>query len=66
MTVVEAFTGGRKIVLSGDKPDLSPMLSSLLIEGIAFNTNGSVYMPEVCLKYLCCFLGKIFKQNIEW
>ncbi|TQD75261.1 hypothetical protein C1H46_039203 [Malus baccata] len=46
MTVVEAFTGGRKIVLSGDKPDLSPMLSSLLIEGIAFNTNGSVYMPE--------------------
>ncbi|XP_068331492.1 calcium-transporting ATPase 8, plasma membrane-type-like [Pyrus communis] len=46
MTVVEAFTGERKIVLSGDKPDLSPMLSSLLIEGIAFNTNGSVYTPE--------------------
>ncbi|XP_068332227.1 calcium-transporting ATPase 10, plasma membrane-type-like isoform X1 [Pyrus communis] len=46
MAVVEAFTGGRKIVLSGDKPDLSPMLSSLLIEGIALNTNGSVYMPE--------------------
>ncbi|RXH71477.1 hypothetical protein DVH24_018832 [Malus domestica] len=46
MTVVEAFTGGRKIDLSGSKSDVSPILSSLLIEGIALNTNGSVYTPE--------------------
>mgnify|MGYP003366480844 CR=1 FL=1 len=60
MTVVEAITGGGKIDLSGSKSDVSPMLSSLLIEGIALNTNGSVYTPEVCLKYLCCFLGTLF------
>ncbi|XP_010276717.1 PREDICTED: calcium-transporting ATPase 10, plasma membrane-type [Nelumbo nucifera] len=46
MTVVEAYVGGEKM----DAPDnallLSPTLSSLLIEGIAQNTTGSVFMPE--------------------
>ncbi|KAI5348498.1 hypothetical protein L3X38_001385 [Prunus dulcis] len=46
MTVVEAFTGGKKIEISDNKSDLSPMLSALLIEGIALNTTGSVYVPE--------------------
>ncbi|XP_020409859.1 calcium-transporting ATPase 10, plasma membrane-type isoform X1 [Prunus persica] len=46
MTVVEAFTGGKKIDVSDNKSDLSPMLSALLIEGIALNTTGSVYVPE--------------------
>ncbi|VVA22232.1 Hypothetical predicted protein [Prunus dulcis] len=46
MTVVEAFTGGKKIDISDNKSDLSPMLSALLIEGIALNTTGSVYVPE--------------------
>ncbi|CAL8990457.1 unnamed protein product [Prunus brigantina] len=46
MTVVEAFTGGKKVDVSDNKSDLSPMLSALLIEGIALNTTGSVYVPE--------------------
>lgn len=46
MTVVEAYAGGKKI----DPPhklESYPMLRSLLIEGVAQNTNGSVYAPEV-------------------
>ncbi|WOK95006.1 calcium-transporting ATPase 8, plasma membrane-type-like [Canna indica] len=46
MTVVEAYVSGRKI----DPPDnaelLSSTVSSLLIEGIAQNTTGSVFQPE--------------------
>ncbi|TKY72778.1 Calcium-transporting ATPase 8 [Spatholobus suberectus] len=45
MTVVEAYAGGNKI----DPPhklESYPMLCSLLIEGVAQNTNGSVYAPE--------------------
>ncbi|KAF8389408.1 hypothetical protein HHK36_026103 [Tetracentron sinense] len=46
MTVVEAYVGGNKV----DPPDnselLSPTVSALLIEGIAQNTTGSVFMPE--------------------
>lgn len=47
MTVVEAFAGGKKIASADNKTELSPMLSSLLFEGIAQNTNGGVYLPEV-------------------
>ncbi|KAF5456411.1 hypothetical protein F2P56_025900 [Juglans regia] len=45
MTVVEAYVGEKKIDPS-DKSEFSPMLYTLLIEGIAQNTTGSVYMPE--------------------
>lgn len=47
MTVVEAYIGEKTIDARESKSELSPMLSSLLIEGIAQNTNGSVYVPEV-------------------
>jgi len=54
MTVVEAYAGGKKI----DPPHKleSPMLRSLLIEGVALNTNGSVYAPEVRGKKKCKFI----------
>ncbi|KAG6705926.1 hypothetical protein I3842_07G201500 [Carya illinoinensis] len=45
MTVVEAYVGEKQIY-SPDKSELSPKLSALLIEGIAQNTIGSVYMSE--------------------
>ncbi|KAG7972677.1 hypothetical protein I3843_07G194900 [Carya illinoinensis] len=45
MTVFEAYVGEKQIY-SPDKSELSPKLSALLIEGIAQNTTGSVYMSE--------------------
>ncbi|KAL6292501.1 hypothetical protein ACE6H2_000643 [Prunus campanulata] len=47
MSVVQAYAGGKKIDPSDNNmPYLSPKLSSLLTEGIAQNTEGSVYVPE--------------------
>nr|KYP52553.1 Calcium-transporting ATPase 10, plasma membrane-type [Cajanus cajan] len=46
MTVVEACIGGKKISPPHDKSQFSPTLCSLLIEGVAQNTNGSVYAHE--------------------
>ncbi|XP_078438392.1 calcium-transporting ATPase 5, plasma membrane-type-like [Wolffia australiana] len=46
MTVVEAHVGGRKIEPSDNIEHLSSAVSSLLIEGIAQNTTGSVFAPE--------------------
>ncbi|XP_028196478.1 calcium-transporting ATPase 8, plasma membrane-type-like isoform X2 [Glycine soja] len=47
MTVVEAWIGGgKKIVPPYEESKFSHMLCSLLIEGVAQNTNGSVYIPE--------------------
>jgi Ca2+-transporting ATPase len=47
MAVVEAYVGEKKIDHPENKSELSPMLYSLLIEGIAQNTNGAVYASEV-------------------
>lgn len=50
MTIVEAYVGGKKIDPPENKSELSPILYSLLVEGITLNSNGSVYVPEVCQK----------------
>ena len=50
MTIVEAYAGGKKIDPPEKKSEFSPTLHSLLVEGIALNSNGSVYVPEVRLK----------------
>ncbi|OWM89048.1 hypothetical protein CDL15_Pgr023894 [Punica granatum] len=46
MTVVEAYAGGKKIHPLDSASHLPSTLVSLLIQGIAQNTNGSVYTPE--------------------
>ncbi|KAL4652717.1 hypothetical protein ACB092_01G251500 [Castanea dentata] len=46
MTVVEAYVGGKKIDSPENKSELPSLLYSSLIEGIAQNTNGSVYGSE--------------------
>ena len=48
MTVVESCACLKKVNNNDTKPDLSPHMSSLIIEGIAQNTTGNVYVPEVC------------------
>lgn len=46
MTVVEAYVCGKKLDPPDNKSLLPPKLTSLLIEGIAQNTTGSVFIPE--------------------
>ncbi|KAF7806698.1 calcium-transporting ATPase 8, plasma membrane-type-like [Senna tora] len=46
MAVVEAYVGGKKIDPPHNKLKLSALLCTLLVEGVAQNTNGSVYVPE--------------------
>ncbi|KAL8505286.1 hypothetical protein ACS0TY_016499 [Phlomoides rotata] len=46
MTVVEAYACGKKIHPPDNKSQLSPTVLSLLIEGIAQNTTGSVFLAE--------------------
>ncbi|KAF8400232.1 hypothetical protein HHK36_013529 [Tetracentron sinense] len=47
MTVVEAYVGANKIDPLENSTMLYPTVSALLIEGIAQNTTGNVFMPEV-------------------
>ncbi|XP_042966466.1 calcium-transporting ATPase 9, plasma membrane-type-like isoform X2 [Carya illinoinensis] len=46
MTIVEAYAGRKKIKSPGDSSQLHPLLSSLLIEGIAQNTIGNVFISK--------------------
>ncbi|KAF9604718.1 hypothetical protein IFM89_009154 [Coptis chinensis] len=46
MAAVESYIGGKKIDLSDYSRLLSPTASSLLVEGVAQNTTGSVFTSE--------------------
>lgn len=47
MTVVEAYFAGTKLDPCDDVSQISDSASSLIIEGIAQNTTGTVFLPEV-------------------
>lgn len=53
MTVVEAYACGKKIDPPDNKSLVSPTVLSLLIEAIAQNTTGSVFLAEVSFKGHC-------------
>ncbi|KAJ3707985.1 hypothetical protein LUZ61_011690 [Rhynchospora tenuis] len=46
MTVVEAYVGKKNVAVASNADSLSPTVNSLLVEGIAQNSTGSVYEPE--------------------
>lgn len=54
MTIVEAYVGGKKLASPDSIQLLSSDMSTLLIEGIAQNTTGNVFVPEVNLFF--CFV----------
>ena len=49
MTVVEAYFGGKKMGSPENAQTLSADVTSLIVEGIAQNTNGTVFRPEVII-----------------
>ncbi|XP_047065852.1 calcium-transporting ATPase 5, plasma membrane-type [Lolium rigidum] len=46
MTVTEAYFGGKKMVPADNTEMLSASVSTMIIEGIAQNTSGSIFEPE--------------------
>lgn len=49
MTVVEAYAGRKKLDPPNDSSQLHKVVTSLLHEGVAQNTQGNVYVPKVWL-----------------
>ncbi|XP_073356156.1 calcium-transporting ATPase 5, plasma membrane-type isoform X2 [Aegilops tauschii subsp. strangulata] len=48
MTVVEAYFGGEKMDPPDNTQKLSAAVSTMIIEGTAQNTSGSIFEPELC------------------
>lgn len=64
MTVVEANVGGMKLSSPDNCDILTDAASHLLIEGIAQNTTGNVFVPEVsCPISHCNLYSYTFKCN---
>lgn len=51
MTVVQSIVGGVKLQAPANVDNLSPTVVSLLLEGIAQNTSGSVFEAQVMSFY---------------
>ena len=51
MTVVEAYVGKKNINPPDESSQLHPVASSLLIEGIAQNTTGNVFLSKVSVPF---------------
>ena len=49
MTVVQSIVGEVKLQTAGNVDKLAPTVVSLLLEGIAQNTSGSVFEAQVML-----------------
>lgn len=47
MTVVEAYVGGKKMDPPDESSKMHPEVLSLINEGIAQNTTGTVFVPKV-------------------
>lgn len=66
MSVVETYTGKRKVTLAEDATQMHPEVVSLLSEGVALNTTGNVYVPKVniciCLNFVI-LSRKAFSHN---
>jgi hypothetical protein len=52
MTVVEAYFGGKKMNSPDNAQSLSANFTSLIVEGIAQNTSGSIFEPEVSMPFV--------------
>lgn len=49
MTVFEAYLGGKKLDPCDNVSTMPSSVTALIIEGIAQNTTGTVFMPEVII-----------------
>lgn len=58
MTVVEAYVGRKKISPPEDRSQLQNEVSSLLDEGVALNTSGSVFVSKVFPRFV--YFASIF------
>jgi len=47
MTVVEAYAGKKRLNPPSDATQMPREMSALIIEGVAVNTTGSVFVPKV-------------------
>lgn len=51
MTVVEAYAGRKRLNPPNDAAQMHKEQSTLVIEGVAVNTTGSVFVPKVCSSF---------------